>query len=345
MTESIVLFKDMPAKTQTQQARPFFSVIILCWNSQPYLNACLQSLDAQEFKDFEIILVDNGSPKPMDVIEFAGFTSLDIRFFHLTENLGFAGGNNFAARQANGEYLVLLNSDANPQPDWLEVIHQAVLDHPASFFASRLVMAINPDHLDGEGDVYHASGLVWRRSFGKPLRHAIIKQRKVFSACGAAAIYPRKAYEQVQGFDEKYFAYVEDVDLGFRLNLAGFDCLYLPRAVVLHVGSGSTSRRSDLSVYYGQRNLVWTFAKNMPAPLVWLLLPGHLLANLLMIFLSLFRSQGSVTLRAKIDAVAGLGNILKERKKVQQTRKISIFSLMKIMDWNPFSPLTKLISR
>jgi len=329
---------DDQADARNHTSTPFFSILVLCWNSQPHLRHCLLSLAQQNFKDFEVLLVDNGSSEPVDPHEWDDLSELHLRFFRLSTNLGFAAGNNFAAKQASGEYLVLLNSDAFPQPDWLQVIHSAALEHPDYSFASRLVMVNPPDRLDGEGDLYHASGLVWRRSYGKSIHKAGTVEREVFSPCGAAAAYPRTAFDQAGGFDEQFFAYVEDVDLGFRLRLSGHPCLYLPTAVVNHVGSASTGKRSDLSVYYGQRNLVWTFAKDMPSPLIWLLLPGHILANLFTVLLSLFRRQGVVTLRAKWDAIMGLRDITKKRREVQQKRTTSFWALMRIINWNPFSP-------
>jgi GT2 family glycosyltransferase len=323
---------------------PFFSVLILLWNSNPYIHQCLQSLNNQTFKDFEIVLVDNGSPDPLS-LEISNFPDLVIKPFKLTTNIGFAAGNNYAARQASGQYLVLLNSDAFPQPDWLAVIYQAIPDRTPCSFASKLIMANSPHLLDGEGDIYHATGLVWRRSYGYPVARSTNVEKEVFSACGAAAVYPKQAFDAVNGFDDDYFAYTEDVDLGFRLRLMGVACVYLPSAVVHHVGSGSTSQRSDLSVYYGQRNLVWTFFKNMPGPLLVLLLPFHLLMNLGMVLLSCFRKQGRVVLRAKKDAFSNLGMVLGKRKTVQKQRSISLFSLVKLMDWNPFSPAKKLLKK
>ena len=330
---------------QTQNKKPFFSIIILSWNSKPYLQTCLQSLNLQTCKDFEILLVDNGSTDPISQEELQVFQNLAIHFYPLKQNLGFAAGNNFAAAVASGEYLVLLNADAFPNPDWLAEINNAIPRYPDHSFASQLIMANSPQKLDGEGDNYHATGLVWRKSYGRPVSQSADVEREVFSACGAAAVYPKQAYDLVNGFDENYFAYVEDVDLGFRLRLAGYACIFLPSAKVHHVGSASTSPRSDFSVYYGQRNLVWTFFKDMPGILILILLPFHLLVNIFMILLSCFRKQGQVTFRAKRDAFLNLGEIFRKRKEIQKQRKISIFQLIKTFDWNPFSPLIKLFTR
>lgn len=327
------------------KAKPYFSVIILCWNNNRTIHACLQALSAQSFQDFEILLVDNGSNEPVSTDLTQSYSNMDIQFFTLEQNIGFAGGNNFAAARARGEYLVLLNADAFPEPEWLQNIRQGIAKHPKSFFASRLVMADHPERLDGTGDVYHASGMAWRKAFNTLAAPRNEREEEAFSACAAAAAYPAEAYRRVNGFDEDFFSYIEDVDLGFRLRLLGYRCIYLPRAIVSHVGSGSTERRSDLAVYYGQRNLVWTFIKDMPGASVWLLAPLHLLANLLQLILAIFRRQGRITLQAKIGAIRGLAAVLKKRQQVQNSRAVPGYKILLRMDWNPIAPLVKLIHR
>jgi len=262
-------------------SQPFFSIVILFWQSEQYLQRCLQSLKTQTFQDFEVILLNNGASQPPDAAVLAIFQNLTFKQVHSETNLGFAGGNNLAARSASGEYLVLINSDAFPEPDWLATLHQAALTHPGVCFASRLLQAENPDRLDGEWNVYHASGLAWRKNHNQPSTKSASSPRYVMSACAAASAYPRSAFEQVEGFDEEFFAYMEDLDLDMRLQLAGYPFLYLPEATVRHVGSGSTGYRSDFATYYGQRNLIWAFVKNMPGFLFYLLLPAHIFFNLL----------------------------------------------------------------
>jgi GT2 family glycosyltransferase len=334
------------SSSETLQAKtPYFSIIILCWNTNQYLFACLRSLNNQTWKDFEILIVDNGSPEPISKTYFADFNNLSISFFQLKDNIGFAAGNNFAAAHARGEFLVLLNADAFPEPDWLETIRNAITKYPHCFFASKLIMANHPQKLDGEGDVYHISGLVWRKSYNTLESESSQKEGEVFSACGAAAVYPKEAFAMVNGFDDDYFAYLEDVDLGFRLRLAGYKCMYLPGAVVFHIGSGSTNPRSDLSVYYGHRNLVWTFFKDMPGVFVWILSPLHILVNLLMIIISFSRKQGIVSLRAKFDAFNNFSMIIQKRKTVQSMRRISAIQLIKHMNWNPFSPFVRFLHK
>jgi GT2 family glycosyltransferase len=161
----------------------------------------------------------------------------------------------------------------------------------------------------------------------------------VFAPCAAAALYRRDALVKVGGFDESYFAYLEDVDLGFRLRLAGYRCLYVPDAVVRHVGSATTGgQRSDFSVYHGHRNLVWTYFKNMPWPLFWLYLPQHILLNFVSIVYFALRGQGRVILRAKWDALKGLPRILKERRRIQKSRRVSSSELRRVMTKGLLTP-------
>lgn len=321
---------------------PFFSIIILFWNNKKYLERCLNSLSNQSNKDFEIIFINNGSTEPIDENLFEIIDIGKNQYLELSENIGFSGGNNYGAKFAKGEYLITLNLDAFPENDWLETIYEAIQKYPNCFFASKLIMADTPSRLDGTGDVYHFTGLVWRKYHGVMQNNIHIKENEVFSACAAAAVYPKDAFVKVGGFDDDYFAYLEDVDLGFRLRLLGYKCIFLPDAVVQHVGSGSTGKRSELSVYYGQRNLVWTFYKNMPRILFWVLLPAHIIANIIMIVLSIYRGQGKITIKAKVDAIKGLPKFNSKRKQVQKDRLISLIELMKVFDWNPISPLTKL---
>ncbi len=322
--------------------KPFFSVLILFWKSAQYLSGNLQALEEQTFKDFEVILLDNGAEAAPDPSVLGLHPDLNLHLLCSETNLGFAAGNNLAARQAQGEYLVLLNSDAFPEPGWLATLHQAAQSHPGFCFASRLLQSDNLNFLDGEWNVYHASGLAWRKNHNRSTSFSSTSPRNVISACAAAAAYPRHAFEQVGGFDEDFFAYMEDVDLDLRLRLAGYPCLYLPDAVVHHVGSGSTGSRSEFSIFYGQRNLVWAFAKNMPGLLFWLLLPAHLLVNLGYLLAGLFMPSGKTIWRAKKEALAGLPVVWQKRLLVQASRTTSIWLFARLLNWNPFSPLIKL---
>ncbi len=320
---------------------PQISVLILHWRAEAYLPLCLNALIAQTYKDFEVLLLDNGNEVSLPDDFVSGFTELDLTVFRSEDNLGFAAGNNHLAGFAKGKNLVLLNADAIPEPDWLETINEALLKTPNHFIASRLIKYSEPDKFDGEWHVYHVSGLAWRYNHNQALGLGTNEPKEVFGACAAASVYPKDAFDAVGGFDEDFFAYMEDIDLDFRLQLAGYPCLYLPNAVVKHVGSASSAPRSDFAVYHGHRNLPWVFIKNMPGILMWLLLPLHILVNVVYLIVAPFMGKGKVMLKAKWDALKGLGKIFNKRLKIQKARQVKISQIARLLNWNPLAPLVK----
>ena len=307
------------------------SVVIVNWNSGLLLEKCLRSLCSQTLKPDAILVVDNASSdRSADCVALFS----DCRLLLPGTNLGFAAGNNLAFRECVSEFVVLLNPDAFPEPTWLESLVSAAGANPkCAAFGSRQLILEHPERLDGMGDVYHVSGLVWRERHGALQGTLDLVSREVFSPCAAAALYRRAALEEAGGFDEDYFCYVEDVDLGFRLRLAGHRAMYVADAVVLHQGSATTGgQHSDFSVYYGHRNLVWTLVKNMPAALFWLLLPLHVLLNLASIVWFALRGQGGVILRAKRDALLGLPRMWRKRQQIQSTRQATIAEIWRVLD-------------
>lgn len=306
------------------------AVIIVNWNGAPFLEHCLSALMAQTVAPSEIIVVDNASSD--DSVEIIRRFPV-VRLIASGQNNGFARGNNIALRamSVQSEWVVLLNPDAFVEPDWLEALLQAAAAYPTFVaFGSCLLDAANPQYQDGAGDVYHLSGLVWRAGHGAGVQADQV--REIFSPCAAAAMYKRGVLFELGGFDEDFFCYVEDVDLGFRLRLAGHRCLYVPQSVAHHVGSGTTGgQHSDFSIYHGHRNLVWTFVKNMPGSLFWLLLPLHLLLNLVSVLWFALRGRGSVILRAKFDAIKGLPRVWHQRQQTQRQRRASVADIWRAL--------------
>lgn len=313
--------------------------MIVAWNSVKHLHRCLNSLRAQIIQDFEIILVDNGSTDGSADGVQGKYSDLRIKVVALDKNLGFAAANNIGARLARGKWLALLNADAYPEPDWLENLIAAAEDNPQfNFFSSRQIQANAPDLLDGAGDVYHASGLAWRQHYNRPASTYGLHSEEVFGACAAAALYRKDDFLAVGGFDETFFSYFEDVDISFRLRLMNGCCLYVPQAVVYHVGSASTGKTSDFAYYHVHRNMVWTFFKDMPAFLFWCFLPFHMLINIHLTFSFLIKEKRTIVLKAKWDALRGLPAVLRARKKVQSARKAAWRDLYSIMEKDLFAP-------
>ena len=323
------------------QSSPLVSVIIVTWNSKKYLLDCLERLLVQTFSEFEIILVDNGSEDGALEGLFEKYPSFNLQIHKLNSNLGFATANNVGARLARGKWLVLLNTDAFAEPDWLEKLMAASASHPtATSFSSRQIQANNPTYLDGAGDSYHVSGLAWRRFIGYPAAGYELEEREIFSPCAAAAMYLRSAFWEAGGFDEDFFSYFEDVDLGFRLQLSGGQCVYVPEAVVYHIGSGTFGLKSDFALYHTHRNLVWTFIKDMPATLLWRFLPAHLTANLIYLIYYTFMGRGRIVWKAKWDAMKGLPQAIHKRKAIQKLRRLQPSTLLRLMERGLTQPYT-----
>lgn len=306
------------------------TVIIVNWNSGDLLAECIRHLNSQSVKPETILVIDNASSDGSVEKAEASGTLITLR---MKENLGFAAGNNRGLAESKTEFVALLNADAYAEPDWLEnLLSAARLHQGVSAFGSKQLCQSNPDILDGVGDRYHISGLIWREGHGHAVKANDIIPREIFSPCACAALYRRQALLDIGGFDEDYFCYAEDVDLGFRLRLAGHKAMYVPDAVVHHVGSATTGgQHSDFSVYHGHRNLVWTFVKNVPGMLFWVLLPVHLLLNIVTVCFFIGLGQGRVICRAKLDAIKGLATVWEKRKMIQTNRVVGIRDIWRVL--------------
>ncbi len=312
------------------------AVVIVNYNGGELLERCLQSLSRQTRKPDRILLVDNHSDNFS--VEQTQSRYPHIEIIPLSENTGFAAANNLAIRLLDGiEWVALLNPDAYAEPDWMERLMAGVEEHSEfSFFGCRM-LAGEEGVLDGTGDVYHVSGASWRRDHGKSTDRR--KQSdEIFSPSGAAALYRREIYLEAGGLNEDFFCYMEDVDLGFRLQLLGYRSFYIADAVVTHEGSGLVGHYSDFQVYHGHRNLVWVYVMNMPGAWFWIYLPQHLFYNAASFLLFVFRGQAKVILQSKIDAVKGLTRMWRQRRQVQAKIKVDIGELRNSMAHGILSP-------
>lgn len=320
------------------QKDPEFSIIIVNWNGKDFLSRCLLSVREQTFKDYEIILVDNGSSDGS--VELVQSDFPEVTLILLDENQGYASGNNLGAQNANGKWLVLLNNDAYPAMDWLEKLYEATLEYKDSaFFGSCLIQSKRPDLIDGIGDVYHVSGLAWRDGYNQSVSMIPEEPVEIFSPCGAAAAVRKSAFELVGGFDEDYYSYHEDVDLGFRIRLKGLRGYLIPDAVVYHQGSASTGVKSDYMVYYGHRNLVWSYFQNMPGWYFWKNLPLHIIVNLFFLAYFSVKGKSKPIWKAKWDALIGLPRAIRKRRLIQGGRVAHPRDIMQVMEQRWIEPL------
>lgn len=313
---------------------PEITVIVVNFNGGDWIARCVASLARQTHTNFETILVDNASSD----------TSLDciteqpsrLTILRETENHGFAKGNNIAARMARGKWIALLNPDAEAAPDWLDSLMRAVAIRPSHRIVASLQIATQDAAvLDGAGDCYLAYGYAWRGGFGRPVSDTP-QAGECFAPCGAAALYPRDVFLEAGGFDERYFCYHEDVDLGFRLRLLGERCQFDPLSKVRHAGSALTGRTSDFAVFHGSRNGFWTYIKNMPGRLIWITAPVWFLGTLAILARGLMTGRFSATLRGLTAAFADLGPALAARRALKTRRKASVADITASLSWDPF---------
>lgn len=251
---------------------PDVSIIIPNYNGMAYLGAVLSSLEKQTLKNFEIIVVDNGSSD--ESCSFVGERYPSVRLVCLPENTGFARAVNEGIRRAKAPFVLLLNNDTEAAPGFADEMVKAIRRHKKAFSCSaRMIQFHDRKKLDGAGDSYCALGWAFSRGKGKNI-HAYEREEQIFASCAGAAIYRKKLLMKLGGFDEEHFAYLEDLDVGYRAKIYGYENWYAPEAVVYHVGSGTTgSRYNQFKTRYSSRNNVYLIYKNMPLLQILLNLP------------------------------------------------------------------------
>lgn len=259
------------------------TIIIPNYNGKHFLRPCLESLSVQSYQEFEILVVDNHSSDGS--IEFMHENYPEIRIIALDKNRGFCAAVNAGIRQAATPYVILLNNDTIAEPHFVEELMRAIRQSPRIFsVSSKMIQMYHPELIDSAGDLYTLAGWGICRGTGRPISN-YTEPDEIFSACGGAAVYRRSVFRRIGLFDESHFAYLEDMDIGYRARIYGYENRYCPTAVVRHVGSGTSgSKYNSFKVTLSARNSVWLLYKNMPFPQLLLnLLPlsaGYLLKAL-----------------------------------------------------------------
>ena len=248
------------------------SVVIPNFNGIAFLDSVLASLEGQTLSNFEVILVDNGSTDGSCSFVTANYPW--VHLIELSENFGFCGAVNAGIRAAKAPYVLLLNNDTEVKEDFVEEMLAAIRRHKNAFSCgARMVQYHDRDRLDDVGNYYCALGWSFARGRGKDI-HAYETEDKIFSACAGAAIYRKKIIEKIGYFDEEHFAYLEDTDIGYRARIYGYENWYAPKAIVYHVGSGTSgSRYNQFKTRYSSRNNIYLIYKNMPLLQIILNLP------------------------------------------------------------------------
>ncbi|MBZ5497879.1 MAG: glycosyltransferase family 2 protein [Acidobacteriia bacterium] len=245
------------------------SVVIPNYSGAACLEPCLQSLMRQTYLQMEVVVVDNASQDHS--VELVRRVAPHARILSLQGNLGFAAAVNRGVKAARGEWIAVLNNDTEAANDWLAECAAAIGRHPdASFLACRILDYSNRKRIYSAGDCFLRAGIGYRRGQEKPDGEEYGRETQVFSACGCAALYRRTALEAAGGYDEQFFAYLEDVDLGLRLQAAGARGYYVPGAVVFHLGGATSGGEfAPLAVRLRTRNAVLLLLKSVPGRILW----------------------------------------------------------------------------
>lgn len=315
------------------------SVIVLNWNGRRHLEVCLPALAAQTFRDFELVLVDNGSSD--DSVPWVRRWHPWARVVALAENRGFSGGNLAGLAEAKGAWVVLLNNDTRPEPDWLEHLAACADAHPEAGIVAAHLTDWNGVLTDSAGDGCRVTGRGYARHCGFPASTAP-ESGPVFGACAGAALYRRELIDDVGFLDTDFFLNFEDTDLSMRARLLGWQAWFCREAVVRHRVSASQGVWSPWNVYYGARNHLWACFKNMPA---WLLLKYSPLtaAEILAVGGRSFRhGRGWEYVRGVLAGLGGLPRLWPRRREIQRRRRVTVRAFGRQLS---FPPWTRILLR
>jgi GT2 family glycosyltransferase len=313
------------------------AAVVLNYDGRALLDVIMPSLERQTLDDLKVLVVDNGSRDGSADYVRERWPSAELLV--LPDNVGVAAALNRGLHATRGfEYVALLNNDLELEPDYLELLVQTLERHPEAGSATGKMLNFHDrERFDGAGDVFMWSSAATHRGYGERDEGQYDRAEPVFSPCAGAAVYRQTAFERVGGFEEDFFAYLEDVDWGLRAQLAGLTARYEPRAVAFHMGGATT--QSDRRRYdtLQRRNQIWLVVKDYPA--------GALLRHGGKVLLHqggwIVAAARDGMLRQQLAAVAaalrGLPRMLRKRRAVQRTVRVPLSQLDAIVTPEPYA--------
>jgi GT2 family glycosyltransferase len=303
-------------------SEPFLSIIIPHYNGAHHLITCFNALRAQTYSHLEIILADNGSTDDSVALTRRDFP--EVKILELGQNLGLTGAINRAITQSQGEVIVPLNNDTEVAPGWAQALVDTLCAHPeAGIIACKMLLFDRRDTLHSAGDGFGVNGIpinrgVWQKDTGQ-----FDGDIYIFGGCGGAVAYRRAMLDDIGLFDEELFMYLEDVDLNWRAQLAGYRVVFAPQAVVYHHLSATGG--GVIASYYTGRNTLFVLAKNLPGPLFRRYWPAIVGAQFKIAIDALRAWRGEAArarLRGQLAGLWGLPKWLAKRKSVQQKKRV-----------------------
>lgn len=311
----------IPLNSEDSAAPSRVAVIVINWNGRRFLGRCLGSLFAQTYRDFHVVLVDNGSTDGS--VDFVRERFSQVCLIANEVNRGFAAANNQAIQATESEFVVTLNNDTEVAPEWLaELVKAADAQPTVGACASRMLFAHSPAVINSAGIALDRVGIAWDWRGGELDNPAEREPVDVFGACAGAALYRRSMLNEIGLFDGDFFAYLEDVDLAWRAQWAGWRALSVPTARVLHCHSGTGVEGSPFKNRLLGRNKVWLIAKNYPWPQLLWYLPLILLYDVGSLPYTLIARGDWAALRGRLEGLASLRGALRKRRAISRVRQV-----------------------
>lgn len=309
------------------------SVVIPNWNGIKLIGKCLDSFQYSTFKNYEIIVIDNGSTDGSKELVKKKFPS--VKLVELPKNFGFCRACNEGIKASQREYICLLNNDIEIHPKWLSELYEGIRRHPdCGMGASKMLFLDQKDIIYNTGDLYHIWGTGGGRGQGEKDIGQYEKEEYIFGACAGAGIYRRTMFEDIGTFDEDFFIFAEDVDLNFRANWAGYKTIYLPKAIVYHIGTATVGLYSNPYIYLCNKNDVNVIIKNLTLSMYFkniFKIIGHQI-NSTIYFVQ--RGKGHIILKSKIGALFQFFKMIVRRYSIQKNRRCTYKELKKVIIFN-----------